>query len=58
MSITYPAYSSATAELALLLTAYHDTYSNCMLTNYTLAITIDQSTPTIPIEGRVAEDSR
>ena len=38
MSITYPACSLAAAELALLLTAYCNTYDNYMLTNCTSAI--------------------
>ena len=58
MSITYSACSLATAELVLPLPTYHNVYGNHMLTNYVSAMTIDQSTSAIPIEGRVAEDSR
>jgi len=41
MSITYPAYSLAAAELALPLAAYHDTYGNHMLTYCILAMIIN-----------------
>ena len=40
MSITYPAHSSAAAELVLPLTAYRDAYGNCMLTDRASAVTL------------------
>jgi len=58
VSITYPARSSAAAELVLPLTAYRDAYGNRMLTDRASAVTIDRSTPAVPVEGRATEDSR
>ena len=58
MSITYSARSSAAAELVLPLTAYRDAYGNRMLTDRVSAMTIDQSTPAVPVKGRATEDSR
>ncbi len=57
MSITYPARSPAAAELVLSLTDYRDAYGNRMLTGRTPAVTIDRSTPAVPVEGRVTEGS-
>ena len=57
MSITYPARSSATAELALPPTAYRDAYSNHMLTDHTSAMTTskkpDLDEPTLRIAQRM-----
>ena len=58
MSITYPTHSLAAAELVLPLTDYRDAYGNRMLTDHMPGVTIDRSTPTIPVEGRVTEGSR
>src|SRR5436190_662868 len=40
------------------MTDYRDAYGNRMLTGRTPAVTIDQSTPAVPVEGRVTEGSR
>ena len=40
------------------LTDYRDAYGNRMLTDRTPAVTIDRSTPAVPVEGRVTEGSR
>ena len=56
MSITYPAHSLAAAKLALLLTTYHNTYSNSMLTDYMSAMTIHQFNHYIFYSNKILKD--
>ena len=53
MSITYPARSSAAAELVLPLTDYRDAYGNRMLTDRMPAVTmrVSETTDEVVILG-------